>query len=155
MSSQNYIDKSREALKYFHNESCKYSAYGISFDELLLKINRDKESNINNFLTIFGKSIVASELSTSEIKSIMENLAKKGQGRIPYDSNVFFQALISEVQNIDWVSIVSETASDIAGGVQSFGDNVLFTMKSLNAIFPFLIIGGLVYIAITRIKKVA
>ncbi len=155
MSSQNYIDKSREALKYFHNESCNYSSYGISFDELLLKINRDKEANINNFLTIFGKSIAASELSTSEIKSIMENLAKKGQGRIPSDSNVFFQALISEVQNIDWVSIVSETASDIAGGVQSFGDNVLFTMKSLNAIFPFLIIGGVVYIAINRIKKVA
>ncbi len=159
MNSQQYIDRSREALKYFHNESMKYSGYNISFDELLLKINRDKSANVTNFLINYGKSIVASELSTSEIKSIMENLARQGQGRIPSDSNAFFNALISEVQNINWVKVgveaVVDTAGDIAGGVQSFGENVIFTMKSLNAIFPFIVIGGLVYIAVTRIKKVA
>lgn len=159
MNSQQYIDRSREALKYFHNQSVSYSGYNISFDELLLKINKDKAANVTNFLTIYGKSIVASELSTSEIKTIMENLARQGQGRIPSNSNVFFDALISEVQNINWVKVgveaVVDTAGDIAAGAQSFGENVLFTMKTLNAIFPFIIIGGIVYIAITKIKKVA
>lgn len=155
MSTDQNIDRARSALKYFHNQSAVYPGYSISFDELLLKINRDKSANVTTFLNIYGKSILTSELSTSEIKDIMENLARKGQGRIPSDSNVFFQALISEVQNISWVQIVKETAGDIAGGVQSFGENVNFTLKGLNMIFPFVVIGGLVYIAVTRIKKVA
>lgn len=159
MNSQQYIDKAREALKYFHNESAGFSGYNISFDELILKINKDRSDYVNSFLVNYGKSVVASDLSSSELKSVMENLAQQGQGRIPSNSNVFFQALISEVQNINWVKVgveaVVDTASDIASGAQSFGENVLFTMKTLNAIFPYIIIGGIVYIAITKIKKVA
>ena len=155
MSAVNYIDKAREAMIYFHNQSARFSNYDISFDDLLVKINRDKAANVTPFLNNFGRSLAASELSAADIKNIMENLAKQGQGRIPSDANVFFQSLISEVQNISWVQVVKETAGDIADGVQAFGENVNFTLKGLNAIFPFIVIGGLAYIAITRIKKVA
>lgn len=159
MSTDQNIVRSREALKYFHNASCAYSNYKITFDELLLKINRNKPEAVTIFLNLYGKAILTSELSTSEIKSIMENLARQGQGRIPSDYNVFYEALLDEVRNINWVSVgieaVKDTAVDIASGAQSFGENVIFTLKGLNAIFPIIVIGGLVYIAVTRIKKVA
>lgn len=149
------IDKAREALVYFHNASVGYSNYNLSFDEFLLRINRDKPAAVTIFLTNYGRAITASELSTSEIKSVMENLARQGKGRIPSDYNVFYDALISQVQNISWVEVVKDTAVDVAEGFQSFGENVNFTLKGLNAIFPFIVIGGLVYIAVTRIKKAA
>lgn len=155
MSTDQNIIRSREALKYFHNQSATYSNYRITFDELLLKINRDKPAAVTIFLNLYGKALLTSELSTAEIKSIMENLARQGQGRIPADYNVFYDALLNEVRNINWIEVVKDTAVDVAEGFQSFGENVNFTLKGLNAIFPFIVIGGLAYIAITRIKKVA
>lgn len=155
MNQQTYIDRAREALVYFHNASVRYPNYGLSFDEFLLKINRDKPAAVTIFLTNYGRAIGVSELTTSEIKTVMENLARQGQGRLPSDYNAFYDALISQVQNISWVSVVKDTAVDVAEGFQNFGENVNFTLKGLNAIFPFIVIGGLVYIAVTRIKKVA
>lgn len=155
MSTEQNIKRAREALSYFHNKSVSYSNYHITLDELLVKINRDKIGNVQNFLNFYGKAILDSGLLTADIKIIMENLADQGQGRIPSDSNVFFEALIYQVRNINWTEVVKDTALDVAEGVQSFGENVSFTLKGLNAIFPFIVIGGLMYIAITRIKKAA
>lgn len=152
------IDFGREAMLYFHNRSAFYPGYSISFDELLRGI-AGSDSKANIFLDGLGLAIRSIGLSTSKIKSSMENLADSGQGRIPSNQNVFFRALSDEAQNINWVAAAPEmalgVAKDVAKGVAAGGESVITTLKSLNVVLPLVIVGGVIFVLVQKFKKAA
>jgi hypothetical protein len=152
-----YDSEARIALKYFHNESLKYSGYKISFDEMIIKIYKTNSNAIKS-LGYLGQAIVVSELSESEIKKLFENLARVGQGRIPSSPNSFFDALRGEVSSVRWSDvkeIIVNSASDVGTGIVKGGQAVIDTASSLAIVLPILVVGAVIFIVIQKTRSVA
>lgn len=159
LQPENDIDRGREGLMYFHNESLKYPNYTLNFEDLLLAVGKQ---NQDIWLDGFGFAINANEMSTSKLKMAMEALAHKTQGNIPSNNNTFFKALSDakmELSPLDYIKatpeVLFESAKDIGAGVKEFGDSTITTLKSLNAILPLAIVGGVLFIFIAKVKRVA
>lgn len=154
------IQKGREALMAFHNESLKFSNYNLTFDALLSQVGK-KHPTI--FLESFGMAIEALNtdgfFSWGKVNQAMAVLANKGQGRVPTNQTVFFQALSNRMQDIDWAEasgyVAVETGKAVLDGAQAVGDTILDTAKSLNTILPLLVIGSIVFIVIGKSKRLA
>lgn len=153
---QNDIDRGREAMKYFHNRSCQYSGYKIPFDALL---NQVGGKHVSIFLDGLGTAITAINLPSDKVQAAMERLADQGRGMVPKNPNVFFKALGDQGQMIDWVEAtgfaLKESGKVILDAAVDVGQSVGTTLKGLTAILPILVIGGVIYIATQKIRKVA
>ena len=147
--------QARIALKYFHNESLKYSGYKITFDALLTKLYKTR---VSQGLNALSSGINASELDEASIKRIFEGLAREGKGKIPSSANVFFDALRGEVSGVHWVDvkeIIVNSAVDVGTGVVSAGQTVIDTAKSLQVVLPILIVGAVIFIVVRKTRAVA
>lgn len=152
------IARSREALSYFHNQASQYSGYNLTFNQLLDRVGGGG-AKTSIFLDGFGFTIEQVGLSTSKLKTAMENLADDGHGQLPELQSSWFSALSSEAQHINWVAAIPEiavgVAGDVAKGFAEGGESVIGVLKSMNVIIPILVIGGFVFIAVMKIKKEA
>lgn len=161
-SPDTQISKGREALLYFHNASVGYQNYGLTFDGLLTKVSKGKPTI---FLEGFGLAIESLDeggffsFGTSKVKDAMLALARKAQGRIPTNYSDFFSALSDEAMNYSFVDAAGfvgvETAKVVGTGLVDVGDNVITTLKGLNFLFPIIILGGVAFIAYSKIRKAA
>ena len=156
---ENDIDKGRQALVYFHNESLKYPNYSYTFEELLIAVGK---SHQDIFLDGFGFAVTANDMSDSKVKMAMEALAHKTMGNIPSNNNTFFKALSDaqmELSPLDYIKatpeVLFESVKDIGAGVKEFGDSTITTLKSLNAILPLAIVGGVLFVFISKVRKAA
>jgi len=156
---QNQIDKGREALKYFHNQACKYSSYNLTFDQLLSQVG-GKRPDI--FLEGMGTAIEATGMGSGKVEDAMEALADRGQGKVPASMNSFFSALSDRATTITFTDavgaapqIATEVAGDVVKGAASVGDTVLTTLSSLQTILPLLVVGGVIYVFVSKVRKVA
>lgn len=131
------IETGKKALTYFHNASLKYPAYGgRSFEDLLSLYG--KKASI--YLDGVGFAINANALSDSKVKSSMETLAKKSQGRIPKDHQAYIAAIGNSAAQVSYLDLTASVAKDVAitvaEGAQAVGDNVISTLKILNYVWP-------------------
>ena len=152
----NDIDRGREALKYYHNESVKFPNYGLTFDELITRFGG------SNFLEGMGLVINSGEMSDSHVQEAMENLANQGQGRMPGNFSIFYKALSDREANLtvrDWVGGIPEIskniASDIGKGAVQIGNAVIDTGKSLLVVGPLLIVAAVIFIGYSKVKRLA
>lgn len=152
----NDIDRGREALKYYHNESVKFPNYGLKFDELILRFGGA------DFLDGLGLAINSNSMSDSHVQDAMENLANQGKGRMPGSFSVFFKALSDREGNLtfsDWVGGIPEIskniASDIGKGAAEIGNAVIDTGKSLLIVGPLLIVAAVIFIGYSKVKRLA
>lgn len=152
----NDVDRGREALKYYHNESVKYPNYGLTFDQLIQRFGGF------DIVEGLGLAINSSEMSDSHVQEAMENLANQAKGRMPSSFSVFFKALSDREGNLtftDWVGglpeISKNIASDIGKGAVEVGNAVLDTGKSLLVIGPLLIVAAVVFIGYSKVKRLA
>lgn len=156
------IAKGREALLYFHNDSVKFPNYGLTFDTLLMKVSGGKPTI---FLEGFGLAIESIDdggffsFGTNKVRDAMKALAEKAQGKIPATKGAFFTALSDEAMNYSFVDAAGfvgvETAKKVGEGLVEVGDTVATTLKGLGVIFPFIVIGGIAFIAYSRVRKLA
>lgn len=156
---ENDIDRARQAMVYFHNESLKYPNYTLNFEELLLAVGKQHQ---DIFLDGFGFAINANDMSDSKLKMAMEALAHKTKGNIPASNSTFFTALSDakmQLTPLDYIAatpeVLFESAKDIGKGVVEFGDTTITTLKSLNAVIPILVLGGVIFIFVSKVRKVA
>lgn len=148
-------------MKYFHNTSTAFPGYNLSFQQLLDQVGgRGVQTDI--FLEGLGfaiESIGTDWLGGDKVQEAMNRLALQGKGRIPSNRTVFFTALSDEAQNVSWVDaskfVAVESAKEIGGGLVQVGDTLLTTIKGLGFFFPIVVIGGVLFIAVSKIKKVA
>ena len=157
MFSTSDVDRGREALKEFHNYSMGYSAYNLSYDELL-RIIGGKNPEI--FLDGLGFAIREIGMSSSQVSQAMKAITLKSQGAIPKSQAVFFSALSNRASNLstsDWFfatpEILLESGKDVAMGFKEVGDAVLDTGKSFLVIGPLLIVVGVIYFGFLYSKK--
>lgn len=86
MSADVQIQKGREALLIFHNDSVVFDNYGLTYEALLNQVSGGKPSN---FLEGFGFAIESLDdgswlsFNASKVKSAMQDLASHAQGKVP------------------------------------------------------------------------
>lgn len=157
-SPQADISRGREAMAYFHNASCGFSGYSLTLDQLIESV-AGSATRAPIFLDGLGMAIREIKMDTSELRESMENLADAGRGRIPSNQSAFFKALSDQAQNINWVTaapkVLVGVTKDVIAGVAEGGESVIASLKSLNMILPLLIVGGVVYVVVQKIKKAA
>lgn len=161
-NAENQINKGREALLYFHNDSVVYPNYGLTFDGLLNQVSKGKPSI---FLESFGFAIESMDngmffhYDMGKVKDAMQTLASKAQGQVPANSTSFFSALSDEAMNYSFVDAAGfvgvETAKEVGSGVVQVGDTLLTTLKGLGYLFPIIVIGGIAFIAYSKVRKIA
>lgn len=151
------IDRGREALKYFHNESTRYPEYQESLDSLTSKVG-------GKYPLVFldGLGFASAEMRTGQVQDAMVSLARQGQGRIPSNNSLFFKALSDRATNLttaDWIGglpeIAGNTALDAAKGFQQVGNAVLDLGKSFKTLGPLLIFAAVIFIGYRKTRKYA
>ena len=155
----NEIEIGRAALLEFHNMSCKFPIYTIKFEELIAKVG-GKFPDI--FLEGFGFAIVQAGANNSQVHDAMAALVQQGQGRIPANKTVFFQAISNRTSNLtagDWVSLAPAIAADVTGevikGSAEIGNALIDTGRSLLAVGPLALVCAAGFILLMRTKQAA
>lgn len=154
------IQKGREAIIYFHNDSVVYPNYDLTLDELIYQVSKGKPAI---FLEGFGFAIESLNtdgfFSGNVVKDAMEKFARRAQGRIPDNMSAFFNALSNEATQVNWVEATGYVAKDVAvqvgDGLVEIGDTVTTTLKSVGVILPILVVGALAFIVIEKSKRLA
>lgn len=130
----------------------KYNSAEITQSDLLNQIVKGDQ---NNYLAILGRAFkdgINSDFTVLEER--MDRVAKVSSGSLP-TSGSLISAMSDETSIVNIVSnALSGAASDVASGVNVFSENSLFLVSTLNKIFPFLIIGGLIYFIYVNREKV-
>jgi hypothetical protein len=107
------IQKGREAMVYFHNDSVVYPNYNLTLDALIHQVSKGKDSI---FLEGFGFAI--EQLNTdgffsgNVVKNAMEKFARRAQGRVPDNMSAFFNALSNEATQVNWVDATGYVAKE-------------------------------------------
>jgi hypothetical protein len=155
-STQSDIDRGREALKYFHNQASTYPIYSLGFEQMIDTVSGGAKKT-PFFLEGLGFAIEQIDISTSKLKTSMENLADQGRGKLPATSQAFFKALSDEVQNINWITaapeVVKGVAVDLVKGVAEGGESIIGVLKTMNVIIPIMVVLGVVWIGYSKIEK--
>lgn len=123
----------------------KYNSVEISQTDLLNKI-LVSGMNQNNYLAILGYSFkIGINSDFTVLDERMDRLAKETSGGLPSSTSII-DVMKDETSIITIISnAVSDSAVQVGSGVQTFGENSLFLLSTLNTLFPFLVIGGLAY----------
>lgn len=83
-------------------------------------------------------------LSESQVRRAMDNLARRGGGKIPSKYLDFFFSLSNEAVKINFVDaaafVTVESAKDVITGAQSVGDSLITSFKILNFLLPAIVI---------------
>lgn len=159
MSLTDQVKKANEALKIFHNKSLGFPAYHVTYDELL---NIVSKKNPSIFLEGFGFAIESLNdegwFSSGKVKSAMENLAEKSQGKIPSQSS-FFSSLSDEAQNISFIDeaqfVATETGKKVLDGAVEVGNIATDTLKSVGMFLPLAVLVALGFILYSKTRKLA
>lgn len=126
-------------LKYFY----QYNGVQLTDQQLYAKIlNYDSSKFLQTLGSAFSQGL---DEDRDKLESAMDYVASGSVGGYPTTQS-FFDAMYKENSTISLIKEVAEgTASDIASGLSSFGDNMLMLVKFLNTALPFIIIGGIGY----------
>lgn len=129
-----------QALEFWHQSS----GFSWTFPETLKRINA-----INPwFLETLGKAIFGGALSSAEVRDAMQGLARETNGSFParpVDLEVFFDALLGQVQGITgWTKIVSAVAEDTGKAIAQVGSFALTSaaLLAVAALFLYVYMKG-------------
>jgi hypothetical protein len=161
-SSQNLSgqERGRSAFKAFHNYAVSNfpENYQLKNVDELITAAKNGRAGLD-LATYVGDLANSLEISETQANEAMENLAKKGEGRIPKNWQDWGNALSNKVMDYSFFDAVTYTAiestKDIAGGVAQVGDSAIFTLKVMKYLVPALIIGGVAWIGYSRIRQTA
>lgn len=160
-SPQTQIEKGRDAVAYFHNQSARYATYPYTLDEAIDLI-AGGPAKAQNFLEGLGLAIESVEsggfLWDSKVKTAMETLADRSQGKLPTMQS-FFSALNSSAQDISYVQLAGEVskgvAADTVTAAVEVGKTVKATAQTLNQFLPIVVVAAALYIVAMKTKQVA
>jgi hypothetical protein len=134
-----------QALQAFHNASLRYPDYGMSFEQFKSHYGK----RLNAGAEGIGLQARVLELSWSDVKEKMEDLASEAKGRLPADVTEFSKYIGKDATQINWFKIIGNSAvevgAQVGGGVVSFGNQVITGLSWINRLLPFLIVGGALY----------
>ncbi|MDE2102147.1 MAG: hypothetical protein KGL39_33180 [Patescibacteria group bacterium] len=142
-------------MVYFHNEAATYPDYQLTLDELIQYVGSLPDGKVDPsiFLSGLGFAITSIEMSDSSVQDAMTRLADAGQGKVPSTQAPFFKALSDQAQDLSVFnyievtpSVMLQTAKQIGTGLQSVGNAVITTGKTLTQIGPVLIVAAVVFI---------
>ena len=158
---QDQIQKGREALLIFHNDSVIFDNYGLTFDALLNQVSSGKPTQ---FLEGFGFAIESLDdggwlsFGPSKVKSAMKDLASRAAGKVPSQAS-FFSALSGEAQNFSFSEaagfVTVETAKEVGSGLVEVGNVAKDTLKSLGQFLPIIVVVAVGYIVYSKTRKFA
>lgn len=103
----------------------------------------------DNFLDGLGLQFrIVLENDQSSLDDAMNSLSKASNGKIPSQQS-FHAAIrdraISPTAFQAAAAVISGTATELARGAQSLGNNLIDTAKVLNKLLPFIILGGVAF----------
>lgn len=147
-SSENIVPDSQraeKALYYWHTEAGFYPQnYSKTFDELKSEILAKSPA----FLEGLGLAINSIGLDEGTVESTMSKLADKGEGRLPENLTVFFNAVGEAGKNPSfWDGITfaaSRTFDSVTEGLVEFGTSAteaLKTTSNLTKYLPWIALG--------------
>ena len=147
ISNEEYFNRGKSALLYFHNKAVLYPDYKLSFQELVHLV---ENRGYKNFLRGLGMGIIDGEISEYNVRGGMEKLAINGKGKIPATNGAFTQAIATDAaENISYVDAIAyvskESVKDLAEISEKVGKGVLFGLDYWYLIIP-VAIGAYVYI---------
>ena len=150
-------EKGRAVLVHFHNYNVTNfpDVYKIDFQTLIATISAKPGATF--FLEGLGLAANSNAMDDEQCEKAMIALAKQSQGRIPESWQTFFKALTDQVQDISWVDLTKNTAIGVAGdvvsGLSEVGNVAMDTFKSLGAVLPILVVGGVIFYVYNKVKK--
>lgn len=139
------IELGKDAFRYFHNESTKFSSYKYSFAEFYALYGNKADIYADGV----GGLIRETSISSSDVRKAMEGLADQAKGRIPKDHQDYMRALGAKAGAINYLDLSVSVAKDVAtatiDGAVKVGDSVLTSLSWLTKLLPFLVIGGVIF----------
>lgn len=122
------LEKGLEVLQYFHERAQNYPAYTFSFDDLKQAMMPGRnELSINMLISGLGDAVNFAELSMSEVKDLMYELADRGEGKIPGNWNSFRGAIEQGAKGPGFFDAVSFVTTE------SVKDLVSYTGQGISA----------------------
>lgn len=134
------IELGRKALRHFHDYSKMLwsNSYAPSSVDALINLWPEKKRDI--YLDGIGLAIRINNISDSDVRIAMENLAKQSKGQIPADHQAYTKFLGGQVGSIKFLdlttTVVKETATQLVQGAQAIGDQVIASGKLLTFLLP-------------------
>lgn len=105
-----------------------------------------------------GTAIRVNDMSDASVQRAMVAIAKAGRGRLPATGSGWFNALVNQSTQINFldaaVYVTTETASDVVTGAQKVGDAVIDTGKSFLAVGPIALVAAALFILYRKSKSV-
>ena len=158
------VPNGTQALQYYFNYSTQYPNFPYTDFQTMLN---DLTAQSPELISTIGFTIRTADISDSQVQTAMQNVADHGQGNLPANLSVFFNALGKAASNPGfWDAIpfvaaqsFSQIASGVATGLQNVGTGVLGTLSLASTAAKYLPIiligaGGLwLYINYSAIKK--
>lgn len=116
------VARGTSAMQYWHNEATKFpSNYGLTFQQLIDKINTDSP----NLLNAFGSNIFDGQITEAEIQTNMVSIADQGQGMLPSLYSEFVNWTVgATIDNLSFVNSVESGVSQTVGQVAAAGSQV-------------------------------
>ena len=149
-TTEQEFQRGRNAIVYFNNVLVREFNGKNTVDQMIAIIQSRPMQK--NFVQGLGLGIISASVTENNVKSGMENLARKGGGKIPATNGAFTQAIANDVRdNISYVDasfyVATESTKNIVDGLQKIGDEVIsygsFFTNNLWTI-PVILFGGFI-----------
>lgn len=151
------IQTGRNAFLYYYNRSTRFFGFNYSFDQFLSQYG-DKSQT---YQKVIGINIRSNELSDADVRKAFHSLADVGQGRVPDKTDIIralgltAQKIGMENSKFDFAGFVQAVAGDVVTGAQKVGDSVITSASWILNILPFLAVGAVIFVVVTRTKQIA
>lgn len=157
------IDKARDALKVYFNESVKWG-YKQSFDQLIESLGDKSQQQM--IMKNIGDIIFSLNLSSDDIKMSMTALANRTKGIPPTQKSLYGIYLnnmasdkIQQMQAEAELSPITQRIVDIGQGFAEAAENagaaVGNTLSVARWALPVILIGALAFVVFSKAKRVS
>jgi hypothetical protein len=134
------LERGDRALRVFHSFWKIFpESRSISYEKML-ELLKKRPMGGNALLEGIGAGIREAEMPDSRVDAAMKKLAAASGGKLPAKNMDFFNFLMNESIQVNFVDAVvftvKESVKDVAKGAQAVGNQLIFTGKMLNFLLP-------------------
>lgn len=144
-------------MNFIQKVNSQYFFSSMKFEDVVNVYSDPRQRD--NFLDGLGlqyREVLNS--NESDLDTAMESLARACNNKVPSQAS-FHKAIREKALNPSFFvaasTVISGTASEVLGGAVEVGNTLINTAGIIKALFPFVVVGGLLFVSYSYIKKVS
>ncbi len=145
----------KKLLQYYFDAAKEYSQFPFAtLDDFINSYGPEKSQIL---LESLGRMSRLSEMNKEEIIEVMEEIADKGEGKIPVNPTDFSSAIADEASKFNILDTMSFVAAgvkeDLSNVAMEISDTVRGTLKVAKYLVPAMLFAGLGFWIYTNAKR--